>query len=304
MNDTASPLISVVIPTYNHAHFLGAALQSVLDQTYSNWEAIVIDNHSTDNTDEVVNGFADSRITLLKIHNKGVIAASRNVGIKAARGEWIAFLDSDDLWYPRKLERCLQKIASGCDFVCHGEVWVSEQNGVRQIREVQYGPETRATFQKLLFEGNCISTSAVIVSQKLLKVAGGFDESKELITAEDYHLWLKLVRAGAHIGFVNEMLGEYIIHAANTSKAALRNMQAVRAVFEKVYAELEAHPVKVRVLAWRRRAIIDYSGARGLQVNKEYLKAWPLFMKAILRWPFNVKFYVALLFNILGLQVK
>ncbi len=93
-------LVSVVIPTYNHARFLGRALQSVMDQTYKNWEVIIIDNHSQDNTDEIVEAFKDPRITLLKIHNNGVIAASRNMGIRAAKGEWIAFLDSDDHWYP------------------------------------------------------------------------------------------------------------------------------------------------------------------------------------------------------------
>ena len=69
MNVLKTPLVSVVIPTYNHGHFLGRALQSVLDQTYTNWEAIVIDNHSTDNTDEIVQSFTDPRISLLKINN-------------------------------------------------------------------------------------------------------------------------------------------------------------------------------------------------------------------------------------------
>ena len=90
------PLVSIVIPTYNHANYLSKALQSVLDQTYKNWEAIVIDNHSTDDTNEVINRYVDPRIKYLKIHNCGVIAKSRNVGIQTAKGEWIAFLDSDD----------------------------------------------------------------------------------------------------------------------------------------------------------------------------------------------------------------
>lgn len=296
MNTPTGPLVSVVIPTYNRAHFLGRALQSVLDQTYTNWEAIVIDNHSLDNTDEVVRSFKDSRITLLKIHNNGVIAASRNTGIRAAKGEWVAFLDSDDLWYPKKLELCLQKIASGYDLVCHGEVWVSEQDGTR--RKVHYGPEARATFHKLLFEGNCISTSAVVVGRQFLNTVGAFDESQDMITAEDYHLWLKLAQAGTRIGFVRDILGEYTIHSGNDSKAVLRNMQAVRAVFEKVYAGLEVHPMKMRIQARRRRAIIDYSGARGLQSNKEHMKAWRWFLKAIICWPFNFKFYAAFLLNV------
>lgn len=298
MNAITGPLVSVVIPTYNHAYFLGRALQSVLDQTYTNWEAIIVDNHSLDNTDEIVRSFEDPRITLLKIHNNGVIAASRNMGIRAAKGEWIAFLDSDDLWYPTKLELCLQKIASGYDLVCHGEIWVSEQGGVKKLRKVLYGPEARATFHKLLFEGNCISTSAVVVNRRSLEAVGGFDESQDLITAEDYHLWLKLAQAGARIGFLHEILGEYTIHAVNASKAALRNMQAVRFVFEKAYTDLEAHSIKTCVQAWRRRAIIDYGGARGLQNNKEHLKACSWFLKAIVRWPFNPKFYVAILLNV------
>ncbi len=91
MNTNFIPLVSIVIPTYNHANYLRKALQSVLDQTYKNWEAIVIDNHSTDDTKKVINKFNDPRIRYLKIHNYGVIAKSRNAGILAAKGEWVAF---------------------------------------------------------------------------------------------------------------------------------------------------------------------------------------------------------------------
>ena len=119
MNDRVTPLVSVVIPSYNHARYLGRALQSILDQTYTNWEAIVIDNHSTDKTDEVMTSFTDPRITYLKIHNKGIIAASRNVGIRAAKGEWIAFLDSDDWWTADKLQFCFDCINDKVDLVYH-----------------------------------------------------------------------------------------------------------------------------------------------------------------------------------------
>jgi len=299
INKPLDSLVSVIIPTYNHAHFLGRALQSVLNQTYTDLEVIVIDNHSADNTDDVVQRFTDPRITLLKIHNNGVIAASRNMGIRFAKGEWIAFLDSDDIWYPKKLQHCIQKIKTDYDLVCHGEMWVSEKEGLPRLREVFYGPETRASFHALLFEGNSISTSAVVVRRKQLEMVGGFDECPDLITAEDYHLWLKIARVGARIGFVREILGEYSIHNDNTSKAALRNMQAVRTAFEKVYSEVAIHPLKMQVQAWRRRAIIEYSGGRGFQDNEEYQKAYPWFLKAIIRWPFIPKFYAALLLNVL-----
>ncbi len=128
MIEAGSSLVSVVIPTYNHARFLGRALQSVLDQTYTNWEAIVVDNHSQDNTDEVVQRFACGRFTLLKIHNNGVIAASRNMGIRAAKGEWIAFLDSDDWWKPNKLQVCFEHINNNVDLVYHRLKLVGDAN--------------------------------------------------------------------------------------------------------------------------------------------------------------------------------
>jgi glycosyltransferase involved in cell wall biosynthesis len=105
-----NPLISVVIPTYNHAHFLRFALQSVIEQTYQNWEIIIIDNHSSDNTDEVLKQFDFYNLRIFKINNNGIIGVSRNVGIKAAKGDWIAFLDSDDIWYKEKLKKSVDAI--------------------------------------------------------------------------------------------------------------------------------------------------------------------------------------------------
>lgn len=292
---SARPLVSVIIPTYNHAHFLGRALQSVINQTHPNWEAIVIDNHSRDNTEEIVRSYRDPRITLLKIQNKGVISASRNMGIRAARGEWIAFLDSDDLWYPAKLEHCLAKLDEGFDLVCHGERWLGEGRD----REMFYGPEARASYQSLLFDGNCISTSAVVVRREHLEAAGGFDEDPDVITAEDYDLWLRLARKGARIGFVHEILGEYLIHGGNQSKAVLRNMEAVMCVVRKHFAELKVDTLAKRLSARRREAIVYYSGARGLQDNGQHGEAWSYFWRALSAWPFLAKFYAAMVLNAL-----
>ena len=295
------PRVSVVIPSYNHAQFLGAALASVRAQTMGDWEAIVINNFSTDDTEAVVTGVGDNRIRLVNFANHGVIAASRNYGIALATGEFVAFLDSDDTWKPGKLEKCLTRLAEGCELVCHGERWVREDGG---SRDVIYGPESRATFDALLFEGNCISTSAVVLRREWLARVGGFDEDPELVTAEDYHLWLKLAQAGVRIGFVPDILGDYRIHAGNQSRAALRNMRATQAVFEKALATLPGPlPFAINVKTWRRRAILDYSGARGLQDNGQHWSAWPWFVRAILRWPLSPKFYAACALNALHLRL-
>ncbi len=289
------PSLSIVIPTYNHAHFLRTALDSIRAQTFGDWEAIVVNNFSEDDTIAVVESYDDPRIRLVNFANHGIIAAARNHGLSLTQAPFVAFLDSDDFWYPEKLQRCMDKLAQGYDLVCHAEVWVGP---AERRRTVHYGPEARATYESLLLDGNCISTSAVVVRREWLERACGFSDQPEFVTAEDYELWLKLARDGAMIGFVNEVLGEYLIHEGNQSRAALRNMQAVMAVFEHHRSALEGRTSAGRLR--RREAVILYSGARALQNSGQHRKAWPHFIKAVLRYPWVPRFYAAMLLNALG----
>jgi teichuronic acid biosynthesis glycosyltransferase TuaG len=287
--------LSIVIPTYNHAHFLRTALDSIRAQTFGDWEAIVVNNFSEDDTIAVVESYDDPRIRLVNFANQGIIAAARNHGLSLTQAPFVAFLDSDDFWYPEKLQRCMDKLAQGYGLVCHAEVWVGPSE---QRRTVHYGPEVRATYERMLLDGNCISTSAVVVRREWLQRAGGFSVQPEFVTAEDYELWLKLARDGARIGFVDEVLGEYLIHEGNQSRAALRNMHAVMAVFEHHRAALEGCTSAGRLR--RREAVILYSGARGLQDSGQHRQAWPHFFKAVLRYPWVPRFYAAMLLNALG----
>ena len=123
-----SPVISVVLPTFNRAGLLKRALLSVISQTYANWEVLVIDNNSTDDTDQVVHGLGDERIKILKVHNHGVIALSRNVGIKAAHGTYIAFLDSDDWWKSDKLKKSLAYLEKGNDLVYATDITINNSD--------------------------------------------------------------------------------------------------------------------------------------------------------------------------------
>lgn len=265
MCNMAPPLISIIIPTYNHARFLGTALDSVRAQTETNWEALVVNNYSDDNTIDIVGAYDDPRIRLVNFANHGVIGAARNHGLSLTQAPFVAFLDSDDTWDSEKLARCMDKLSQGYDLVCHAEVWVGP--GERR-RTMKYGPEARATYESLLLEGNCISTSAVVVRREWLERTGAFSVQPEFVTAEDYDLWLKLARVGARIGFVDEVLGEYLIHDGNQSRAALRNMQAVMAVFEHHRVALEGRISAGRLR--RREAVILYSGARGLQDSGQH----------------------------------
>jgi glycosyltransferase involved in cell wall biosynthesis len=218
MNTEIPQLVTVVIPTYNHAHFLGRALQSILDQTHTNWEAIVVDNHSQDNTEEVVKTFADPRITLLKIHNNGVIAASRNTGIRAAKGEWIAFLDSDDWWTPNKLQVCFKHINDQVDLVYHDLEVVREHPVLFQRKKLKNRQVNKPVLIDLLLNGNTIANSSVVVRKRLLNQIGGIDENTQMIACEDYNAWLRIAEITDAFSRIPECLGYYMVHGQGISR--------------------------------------------------------------------------------------
>lgn len=218
MTENSAPLVSVVIPTYNHARYLGRALQSVLDQTYTHWEAIVIDNHSTDNTDDVMASLADPRITYLKIHNNGVIAASRNEGIRAAKGEWIAFLDSDDWWTVDKLQACFDCIDDQVDLVYHDLEIVSVQKRFFSRKTIKSWQVKKPVLIDLLLEGNAIANSSVVVRKSLLEQIGGINRSLEMIAAEDYNTWMRIAEITDQFVYLPRRLGYYLTHNQSISQ--------------------------------------------------------------------------------------
>lgn len=293
----ATQHVSVIIPTYNHGHLIGEAIASLRAQTFTRWEAIVVNNFSQDNTEMVVEGFRDDRIRLLNFNNHGIIAAARNHGAANARAPVLAFLDSDDVWYPRKLAACLAKLDEGFDLVCHAENWDGKN---RRRREVHYGPDARAGYERLLFEGNCLSTSAVVMKTSLFSAVGGFSEDASLVTAEDYDLWMEVSRGGARIGFLDEVLGEYRIHGANASKALLRHLDAEIAVIENHFVEFAAPDLLTRLRMRRRRALAYYGAGRGFQAAGDYREAWRWFARAYRESPFILRLHAAVLLNLLA----
>lgn len=297
MNATASPLVSVVIPTYNHGQFLRAAIQSVIDQTFTDWEAVVVNNYSEDNTLEIVASFKDPRIRLVNFRNHGVIAASRNHGIGIATGKVIAFLDSDDVWYSEKLQRCMYVLGGHADVVCHGEAWIKEN---APARIVMYGPQSRTRYLSLLYEGNCLSTSAMVVRKSALDKVGGFSEDSQMVTAEDYELWLRLAREGCSFVLIEEVLGEYRLHGGNQSKAVMRNMCAELAVLEKHFADI---PSRGGRSSWRRRkrfALAYYGAARGLQADGQHGSALHWLVISLNTYPGIARAYAAVLISVFG----
>ena len=296
---TDHPLVSVVIPTYNYGHFLKAALESVQAQTNPHWEAIIVDNFSDDNTLKVIEKFNDPvRFRVVNFRNKGVIAASRNVGIGEARGQYIAFLDSDDVWKPEKLARCIESLQMGHDVVCHGEVWVYK-NGYR--KRVTYGPTTAASYEGLLFRRNCMSPSATVIRKAVLAQMGGFSEDPEFVTAEDWELWLRVARANYRFFFISDMLGEFRIHGTNASGAGVKHMNAVLAVLDLHFARDTHWDVWSKLKRRRRRSYAVADGAWALKQAGDYRSAIRHVAKAMKLWPLNGKAYAVGLLTIQAL---
>ena len=286
--------VSVVVPTFNHAKFLNQALQSIIEQSHQNWEAIIVNNFSTDDTLQIIESFNEPRFKVVNFQNNGVIAASRNEGIRRSSAPFIAFLDSDDMWYSEKLSRCLVELEGGNDLVCHGEKWVSADT--RQ-RNIVYGPASNATHDKLLFRGNCLSTSATIVRRDILNKVGGFSEDSTFTTAEDYELWLKISQITSRFIFVDEILGEYRRHELGASSSVLRHLNAELAVVNSHISLVQKRDI-FSFRARNRKAKAIYSAGRTCMRVREYRLASSFFLRAIIKSPFFIRSYAALALTI------
>ena len=192
--------VSVIIPSYNRSHLLPRCLDSVIAQDYSPSEIIVVDDGSTDSTRSLLRDSYPG-IKVITQANKGVSAA-RNAGIRAASGDWLAFLDSDDTWFPGKLERQVQAIeaAPGSNIAHTDEIWI--RNGIRvnpRRKHKKYG----GPIFKYCLPLCAISPSSVMIHRRVFDRVGLFDET--LPVCEDYDLWLR-ISARMPVLFIREPL--------------------------------------------------------------------------------------------------
>jgi glycosyltransferase involved in cell wall biosynthesis len=193
-------MVSAIIPTYNRSNLVREAIASVIAQREVTFEVIVVDDGSQDDTVSVLESFGSAIRVLLQPH--GGVSAARNTGIRAANGEWLAFLDSDDLWLPQKLRAQLDFFSRHTEFkICQTEeTWV--RNGHKLNPRKYHKKPSGYCFPQLL-ERCLISPSAVIVHREVLEEVGLFDES--LPVCEDYELWLRIGCRHA-IGLIEEPL--------------------------------------------------------------------------------------------------
>jgi glycosyltransferase involved in cell wall biosynthesis len=284
---------SVLIPLYNGARFIGATLDSVVRQTYKNYEIVLVNDGSPDNVGEVVKNYISShprvKIIYIEQENKG-LGGARNSAIKYATGEIMALLDQDDIWYPEKLERVAKayKDDPEVSIVCHRQ-YIRGKNGIINVTaEMSYENEMHRT---LLFNrGNFMTTSGTTFKKSVIERVGCFSEDiKNLHFLEDYDLWLKMARAGYKFCFLSEVLGEYVRHSSNNFSDITLICNSELYVLNLHYGLLE----KKMILDWyrirRRRAVLFfYTAQRSLLEAYAPLKMFIYLFRTLISDPFFI----------------
>lgn len=239
------PEVSVIIPTYNSGRYLTDAVDSVLAQTYKDFEVLVIDDGSTDDTGTVMGRYR-SPVRYISQQNGGVSAA-RNRGIEESRGRYIAFLDADDVWYPQKLERQVAALEEHTDCrACYSAFTVADSDlvPIGMSRDRRRGP----ALEDLLTRGNSVGTpSSVLCERSLFVIAGEFDPS--LSQCADWDMWIRFA-ANTNLLYLDEPLVAYRQHPDSMSRSAPLLERDSLLVLKKGYA-LADLPASLRA---RRRA--------------------------------------------------
>jgi glycosyltransferase involved in cell wall biosynthesis len=248
-----TPLVSVIIPAYNTAAFIAEALESVFRQTLSDFEVIVINDGSSDTKEfeRELSPYLD-RIVYIKQENRGASAA-RNVGIYRAGGEYIAFLDSDDIWFPQYLKSQMRLFQQNPppDFVyTDGLVFGGTLFTGKRMMEL-YPSNGAVTFESLIIEKCTVSTPGVIARKQVLIDAGLFDEN--ISHAEDFDLWLRVAHRGARMMYQRQVLWKCRSRSGSLSSRADEMLAGEAAVLIKLDEALPLDP-RTRLLMRRRVA--------------------------------------------------
>lgn len=237
----AAPRVSVVVPTYNRAADIGRCLDSLIRQTYRDFEVVICDDGSTDRTREVAESYSDRLdIAYHWAENFGGPARPRNAGLRLARGAYIAFLDSDDWWCSEKLAVSVACLDEGADLVYH------DLYAVRSTRQRARWAKKRTfslkppIYADLLRKGNVVPNSSVVVRAEILRGVGGFSEDRGLIAWEDYDAWLRIARVTDRFERISRPLGYYWMGGGNISSAA-RTLSILER-FRELYAPTPGSP--------------------------------------------------------------
>jgi teichuronic acid biosynthesis glycosyltransferase TuaG len=293
---------SVIIPTYNRESIILRAVNSVLRQTFDDYELIVVDNGSIDGTRELVEELSaqDPRVHYHWQENSGSPAGSRNTGIELSKGDWVAFLDSDDSWEPTKLET-IQKVLDQNQHlrgIGHSARIVAGER-VLSERRVPDAMPPEGTLRFFLKRGNCLTTSATLISREALRMVGPFNPSKNYATVEDFDLWIRVAKEG-EFGFLDQILTTLYVEEDQLSRQIDLQQDNLGHMMRNHIRDLDPLQFDQKMLyrLWEGRIEYykgrlhtqcgDFSRARrnlwnAIRINPSDWRAWVFLMRSLVR---------------------
>lgn len=287
-----NPLVSVIIPTYNRGDLIEYTINSVLNQSYQNFEIIIMDDGSTDNTKSVVKRIKDERLIYKWQKNSGKPASARNSGLKLAKGEFIAFLDSDDIWFNKKLEIQIKEFKKNPDIhMLSTNVVLFRKNYYEIFLNIKRNK--KIPFKELI-KKNIIATSSVMLRRVVIEKVGYFDEDVKLKAVEDYEYWLRILKwKDLSILLLKSVLMMYRLHSnnisGNTSLAGtyLNKYRKISQVYSKInYKEGDKDTILLNIfyeyMRKKTNALISEGKINSLVIVKQkYLKPIDKFLLII-----------------------
>lgn len=270
--------VSVIISTFNRAQYLKRSVESVLNQTFQDFELIIVDNASTDQTQSFIQSLTDQRISTVRHGTNKGGSAARNTGIKLARGNFIAFLDDDDEWLPEKLSKQVQAFENASKEV--GLVYAGSEffDDTKQRLVGTNHPSCRGhVYQRLLLSTVIGSVTSVMVRKECLDKAGMFDE--ELTSCQDWEMWLRIARH-FEFDYVPDILARIHVHGEQISTNYQALIPGRTRMVQKHYDEFKAYP-EILVVHLKRLGKLHC-------INGTYKEAWPWFQQAINVRPLEV----------------
>lgn len=234
-------MVSIVLPTYNRADLLPRAMKSILEQTYEEFELLIVDDGSDDNTEEVVTGMEDQRIRYIRLEKNSGPAHARNVGIANAKYDYIAFHDSDDSWRSEKLQKQMERLQKASDgtgmvYGCCEYTGLLQQKGYIPRQEVEM-EKKRGFIYPYLLEENLIGMPSLLVRRECIEKVGGFNENFQSL--EDYEWILRLSRF-YEVEYVDEVLVDVYATKGSVNQNLSTNFSA-RCMLIGMYKEEMAH---------------------------------------------------------------
>ena len=283
------PKVSVIIPTCNRAKLVERAIKSVLDQTYRDFEILVSDDGSADDTSQVVVGFSDKRIRFRPYNNNNGVAVLRNHAVKNSNGKYIAFLDDDDEWLPSKLEKQIRLLEGSPDklgAIYTGVTSLDDRPG--RILEIKI-PQHRGNILQDLLLNNFITTSSIIVKKHCFDEVGLFDT--EYLSASDNDMWIRIAEK-----FEFDYVGEPLVNYYNTPISISRdNIKAIKGLERLMTKHYQLFSLNNRVFSNHRFKIgIAYCYSGNLKEGRKALISAGKF------YPLDMRIYYNFIISLLG----